>query len=182
MEPPLLCAIKSLESYSLGERADNNCVLVEDWLGRKLISFRGTDGIEDWLENLLFFGINVSYGVVQSLSEVFRFIPPHRGGYITTGHSKGGAMAILATQVLSSMGFYVEACYTFGSPRVYLFRSIPFKTKIVNYRHKNDWVTYLPPWRYNPGENILLPPTRRPHRIESYIATLERQYNILGGQ
>lgn len=181
MELPLLCAIKSREAYFLGERGGNNYVLVEDWLGRKLVSFRGTDDIWDWLENLLFFGINASYGVIQSLSEVFRFIPHHRGGYIITGHSKGGAMAILASQVLSSMGLRVESCYTFGAPRVYIFRNLPLTTKVVNYRHKNDPVTYLPPWRYNPGESIFLPAAKRPHKIETYIASLELEYNIIGG-
>ncbi len=173
MDLPLLCAIKSKEAYYAGYTNDNNSVLVEDYCGSKLIAFRGTDDLEDWWENLMVFGFGASHGTVNALAKVVRFIPKFGGDYILTGHSKGGAMAILAASVLSSLGLTVRCCYTFGSPRVYLKKNPASSLNIINYRHINDLVPYTPPWRSNPGRTVWLPFSIQPHKIDSYIKCLE---------
>lgn len=63
-----------------------------------------------------------------------------------TGHSKGGAEALIASQILSAAYYPVAGVVTFGAPRVFLksalwrFDDLP----VVQYRNKADLVTKVP--------------------------------------
>ena len=62
-----------------------------------------------------------------------------------TGHSLGGASALICTNRFEEH-FFVQACYTYGSPRPGGWKySQSFKTKVFRVRNNNDVVTKVPP-------------------------------------
>lgn len=72
-----------------------------------------------------------------------------------TGHSLGGALAIVATHFLSSD--LVAACYTFGSPRVgNLAFGQSIRTPVYRVINSADLVTRLPPTYLIEGLTLLL--------------------------
>jgi triacylglycerol lipase len=62
-----------------------------------------------------------------------------------TGHSLGGAAALICTQRLEE-NYHVSSCYTYGAPRPggYKF-ALGFKTPVFRVRNNNDVVTKVPP-------------------------------------
>ena len=96
-----------------------------------LVAFRGTDQdeIKDWLADLNFFLDDgpwgkVHYGFQHALSSVWfdmkAFLMPlldPKRKLLITGHSLGGAMAVLAAADLIKEGLSVHNLYTFGQPK-----------------------------------------------------------------
>ena len=64
-----------------------------------------------------------------------------------TGHSLGGASALICTNRLEDIEkFHIKACYTFGSPRPGGWKyANSFKTNVYRVRNNNDLVTKVPP-------------------------------------
>lgn len=97
-----------------------------------LVSFRGTDQteIKDWLADLNFFLEPGPWGKVHggfqyALSSIWpemnAFLKPLLDSsrkLMITGHSLGGAMAVLAAADLIKAGQPVHNLYTFGQPKV----------------------------------------------------------------
>ena len=100
-----------------------------------VVSFRGTENLRDWETNLRYsqtlvksphYAPNGLTGRVhQGFLDAFmpvrgrvdRYMPRAAGLPIyITGHSRGGALAILEAAHLSGWG--LEACHTLGTPRV----------------------------------------------------------------
>jgi triacylglycerol lipase len=126
------------------------------------IVFRGTQARRDWKDNLdirmirTFYG-HVHYGYAhcldslskQTIHEVIAtFDKPYK--ICLTGHSKGGALAMLATAVLTRNGFAPIALYTFGQPKVggksfvkWWDRNV--KAKCYRVVNGGDPVPHLPP-------------------------------------
>lgn len=131
-----------------------------------ILSFRGSADIKNWIANLdtvsvtypgcagcrVHQGFNFAYegagnlvrSAVQNLQALHRGVP-----VIITGHSLGGAMAVLATLDLKHLGIAIKEVYTFGQPRVgdanfaaYLQKSTPEFYHVINYA---DIVPHLPP-------------------------------------
>lgn len=94
-----------------------------------VISFRGTESLNDWLANLNVWGIDTSYGRVHrgflkafelvrtALLEKARPLRPAQKVVHLTGHSLGGALATIAACTLRDE-FPTARVYTFGQPRV----------------------------------------------------------------
>jgi hypothetical protein len=64
---------------------------------------------------------------------------------IVTGHSQGGAEAVLGTAALTAAGFSVEATYTFGAPRAgsQAFAN-SIETPVFRLEYGHDLVPHLP--------------------------------------
>jgi hypothetical protein len=130
-----------------------------------VIVFRGTENRLDWMTNVrvefvvLQGGVRVHTGFFQSyltirdtlFETVKKLLKKPRPVYLT-GHSLGGALAMMATAELSNhddkeLRDCIAACYTFGSPKVG-DRSFDQFVKVPLYRVTNgvDIVPAIPPW------------------------------------
>lgn len=134
-----------------------------DGVDMAVVSFRGTQQTRDWITNLkldkapvnkpgkgpggpvghVHSGFNGAFrGVEDQIRDCLRdlgSIPLY-----ITGHSLGGALAVLATWYLSSDS--LAACYTFGSPRVGDHGLLNhFRTPIYRIVNGADPVPWVPP-------------------------------------
>jgi triacylglycerol lipase len=121
-----------------------------------LVAFRGTASLDGWSRNLraeLTPVVGFSGRVHAGFAEAFgRFLPwiesqvKARAAVHLTGHSFGGAIATLASTVLTDAGYAVQPVYTFGSPRVgdaaFAAAYAPTQFRIIN---QGDPVPDLPP-------------------------------------
>ena len=83
--------------------------------------------------------------VAQEIEEKLNEETLNKKPLFITGHSLGGALAVIATKKLSHNGG-IAACYTFGSPRVGDEKWIAnIKTPIYRLVNAADCVTMLPP-------------------------------------
>lgn len=93
-----------------------------------IVAFRGTDDAEDWLANVTFTFVATDWGVVHkgfsealdslwpSLSVVIERASARKQPIWLTGHSLGGALAVLAAARLRQQGKEVAGVVTFGQP------------------------------------------------------------------
>ena len=133
-----------------------------------VLSVRGTESLENWIQNLKFLktdremscdGCKVHSGfldvwesiaqdVIRELKSL-RLANPH-ARLVLTGHSLGGAVTTLAGYALSAdLKFPVDNVYTYGSPRVgnSAFASNAPPAGVTGWRvtHHRDIVPHLPP-------------------------------------
>jgi hypothetical protein len=134
----------------------------DDGTGMAVICFRGTQQIRDWITNVDIRAVPVldpkgtgeivghfHKGFHDSYRSVHDQIAERLKGrehlplYIT-GHSLGGALAVVATWYQSAQK--LGACYTFGAPRVGDANLIGrFKTPIYRVVNAADPVPFVPP-------------------------------------
>lgn len=126
------------------------------------IAFRGTDEIDDWLDNLKAFSTDqlfggFHYGFFSSLEDVWkpidmkcRFLQQQKKRPIFfTGHSLGGAMATVAAAKYIYEDKPFNNLYTFGQPRVVTretARILNSECRSIYFRfhNNNDIVTRVP--------------------------------------
>jgi len=139
--------------------------------GNIVISFRGSDNLENWIKDLDFpkqtaypkcSGCKIHGGFLsawtevqdQVILEVLRLLKVMPDAKVfVTGHSLGAAMAVLCAAELGasehSLGKKIEAVYTFGQPRVgnQAFHDFYGTGEHVSWRvtHYRDIVPHLPP-------------------------------------
>lgn len=94
-----------------------------------LVSFRGTEALNDWIANLDVRSTPRSYGEVhRGFADAFELVKadliatvlalrPAQKAVHFTGHSLGGALALIAACELRTI-FPITGLYTFGQPRV----------------------------------------------------------------
>lgn len=130
------------------------CAIIEsiDAPSVAILAFRGTDHIQDWMANLTAFPVNweqggkVHYGFKEEFTEVWADIAAYLDTLtvpiIYTGHSLGGALALLAASVKPP-----QMVYTFGAPRVGDQQFVDSLKNVPIYRVMNnrDIVPTLPP-------------------------------------
>ena len=126
-----------------------------------IIAWRGTEPGEykDVMADLKFrkktskFGGNVHRGFKGYVDkiydevekEVLKIIDKKWCNIYVTGHSLGGASAVLCTNRLEEK-FHVRACYTYGAPRPGGWKyATSIKSNIYRVRNNNDLVTKVPP-------------------------------------
>jgi triacylglycerol lipase len=132
-----------------------------------VIAFRGTVSALDWITDAI--ARQVDYRFVQGggrthqgITDIYTSLrtrlfaaawslPKDKPLYVT-GHSLGGALAVLAAPDLAANAGIVPAVYTFGAPRVgdWRFRLLFNKLVPEAYRWQNahDLVTHVPPILY----------------------------------
>lgn len=118
----------SYTSHKEGQvyRAGSDVSYLSDWLGGKLITIRGSDG-NDMIDNIKIKKDSSSIGKVhhgfykgmKSLYSAMRKdLERSRGEvFYITGHSRGGAIALLLSLYLRARGYNIAILYTFGAPR-----------------------------------------------------------------
>jgi len=120
-----------------------------------LIVFCGTNAALDWRMNIQalqesFVGDSRVHAgfkkCFESLAEEIHCMLPSEGALILAGHSLGAALATLTTVALNQNEVPVQACYSFGSPRVGNKQFIELVTDLPVYRLVNNWdiVTTVP--------------------------------------
>jgi len=143
--------------------------------GFAFIAFRGTQTAGDWLDNLdirfarTHYGY-VHYGFARCLKSIsHQVIPEVKASFeepqkvFLTGHSKGGALAVLATAVLTRYGYQPTALYTFGQPMVgdktfAQWWDANAKSEFFRVVHGRDIVTRMPPNNLRDLGSVLLAP------------------------
>ena len=131
-----------------------------------VIAFRGSENIQNWITNLDFirtdydqcYGCSVHKGFLKAYRDISSTVelmyinfkaqfPDAR--LIVTGHSLGGALAILCAIRFKESAVDVDLVYTFGQPRVgnkafadYYTASLPNTFRLINYA---DTVVHSPP-------------------------------------
>jgi pimeloyl-ACP methyl ester carboxylesterase len=134
-----------------------------------VIAFRGSQNVCEWLCDFTFLlcgspcrhlGFSRAWGRLSAqVMEWADHVPQRAKGFVLTGHSLGGALAVLAANSLCDRGQRVEAVVTFGGPRVGAWgfaRHYDEKTacavtgkklKAVTWRvtHREDLVARVPP-------------------------------------
>ena len=134
------CAAASTAAYSsrptVSNQATDTQALVIEQAGCVIIAFRGTSNVRDFVTDAKFFrellveeangercevhrGFLSAYeSIIADLAvELRKMVVADHKVYVT-GHSLGGALAILTALELKRQGFNIAQVYTFGQPRV----------------------------------------------------------------
>jgi triacylglycerol lipase len=138
------------------------CVVVGGGRGATIVAFAGSDPLklEDWITDLsaevstdnLHSGFEAAVNTVwPKIEAAIRHPPPTEPALFFTGHSLGGALAIIAADFARiKFGINATAVYTFGTPRTggqTFFGSYTPSLGESTYRliHGNDVVATVPP-------------------------------------
>jgi triacylglycerol lipase len=123
--------------------------------GNVFVSFRGTQSLQDWLENITIGHTHHPWGNVEKgfsdiygqVSNAVKGFAPAGANVFVTGHSLGGALAVLATADLKMSG-WSPVMYSFAGPRTgdlgfaaSFNREVPSAWRVVN---TEDLVTTVP--------------------------------------
>ncbi len=132
----LRCAQASADAYTLAGASGIPQFLVSDDAtdtqglirlcpDAVIIALRGTTNLRDWITDCeIFKAAGVHYGFHQAALGIKDQIIQGLAGIgnrpiLVTGHSLGGALAMLIAEELDLKGHEIRAVYTFGQPRVY---------------------------------------------------------------
>ena len=112
----------------------NTIIELDDEQRVQWVAVRGSDNLSNWLANFKYveqpftkhfaqqdLAIDLHCGFRQAAVEVFQAIKTHlERDYQTriTGHSLGGAIAVILMMFLKDEGYSIEKCITFGQPKV----------------------------------------------------------------
>jgi predicted lipase len=125
-----------------------------------VLAFRGTTkDVLDWLTDIEVFGVRkdkqlgtMHAGFLDAGERIFTVargkLPPH--GVTLTGHSLGGALALVVGALMCVAGKPPALIVTFGAPRVGMLkcRKVLAHVTIREYRNGNDPVPDVPTWPY----------------------------------
>ena len=131
---------QSIRTFLTASDTDTRVLVVEQDDGSIAIAFRGTADIRNWLtdadclratliESLEFGACQVHAGFLAAYESIIGPLTAHlrenaalcrdaATPIYVTGHSLGGALALLAALELKRQGFNIAQVYTFGQPRV----------------------------------------------------------------
>jgi hypothetical protein len=131
----------------------------EDYL---CMAFRGTNELEDWLDNINVFATNQLFGEFHrgfwnSLEDVWKPMDTRcrelqkqkNRPVFFTGHSLGGAMATIAAAKYLQEDKPFTSVYTFGQPRTMSRKTaqvfnVECKDRFFRFHNNNDLVTRIP--------------------------------------
>lgn len=155
------------------QKSGVTCIPKSQFVDYPMISFSGTQN----LRHVLNYDLNflesewkpkgkVHSGFVKrsiKLMEKIEYFIEENDDFILSGHSLGGAVAVLCASRITTNGKNVVGVYTFGTPKIgnedfkeyYIDQNLWEKTK--NYVTPRDFVKKLPPFIYkNIGDEIEL--------------------------
>ncbi|MCU0437960.1 MAG: lipase family protein [Raineya sp.] len=140
-----------------------------------VIAFRGTeaDSLEDWVNNLdnrpfAYSSGNVHRGFWEALDQVWSLTLEKIQSFRTnnqtiwlTGHSQGGALAMLAGKRLLDSSITIQGIYTYGQPKLgdmlFVANYDSFlKNKTFRIYNEGDSVIESPPKLYHAGIGVKL--------------------------
>lgn len=118
-------------------------VLIQDRPEAMVIAFRGSSDLHDYLTDSrckltsFFSGQKVHEGFLRAIDSVIVEVAQRAAATVkpifVTGHSLGGALAILCVEAIRARKVDVQGCYTFGQPRVGNKEfAINYDSKLVN--------------------------------------------------
>lgn len=198
------CATASAVAYQDAptvrcDQTDTQAVVIE-LPDAVIIAFRGTSNLRDWITDAQFWrrtlveeangdDCQVHDGFLDAYESIIEKLSVHLRGIVAdrkvfvTGHSLGGALAILAALELKRQKFPVAQVYTFGQPRVgngAFKRLYEWSLGAATFRvvHEEDIVARLPhlPWLTDPyrhaGVEVLISSVTGQAVIAPSVATL----------
>ena len=96
-----------------------------------------------------------------------------------TGHSKGGAQAIIYGAMMARAGYPPAGIMTFGAPRCgAALGKILINVPVIRYEQRGDPVPSMPPWFSKEGRVIEIGEdwdTELDHPMGAYLAALSRR-------
>lgn len=121
-----------------------------------VVAFPGTDSVMNWVRDLDFvpgdFGSDIGplhegfgKGALGLWTQLRPMLASKRVWF--TGHSLGGALALIVAAFAKEEQFVAEAVVTFGAPRAGTVRLREWMTVLAvrQYRHRDDMVPEVPP-------------------------------------
>jgi triacylglycerol lipase len=126
------------------------------------MAFRGTDELEDWLDNIKITATRQLFGSFhlgfwEAVQDIWppmlaRYEEAQKNGsrpLFITGHSLGGAMATIAAAIMMHENKAVAGVYTFGQPRAMrpltsMKFNAQYKGIFFRFHNNNDIVTRVP--------------------------------------
>lgn len=135
-----------------------------------LVAFRGSESLSDWIANMSVMPDKSYWGIVhEGFLAAYRVvhdqivtriaaIGPEEKTVWMTGHSLGGALAMIAAAELVHH-FAVTGCYTFGQPRTVdsmgaHWLDAKFPNSLHRFVNDDDLVTRIPPGYVHAGRLI----------------------------
>ena len=156
-------------------KRDNTECFVATTDDTALVSFRGTQGVKDWIANMNIAEQESTFGMVhggflQAYLDIYREIESALDNelngqqLVLTGHSLGGALAAIAASEWRNK-YDIRSIFTFGQPAVgdVKFRDSmsQFKDRFHRVMNDDDIVTRIPPPYKHVGKRIRLPPNSK---------------------
>lgn len=152
-----------------------------------VIAIRGSElDPRDWVRNFMAFPWRCGpaglapFGFARATKRLYSYLQRKGFKYVdtdqpiyVTGHSAGGAMAILLADLLARDGWPVVECVAFAAPRTGR-RLLRVPTTI--YDHAGDPVCDVPPFWKHPVAPVVLPDmTDGPlqHSMDHYVAAMD---------
>lgn len=194
--------LQEIVSSMLSESKIFGLVAWNDATKTALVAFRGTQTIWDWINDLD--AVAVDYAAVPGSGHVhmgFQLVHEHvrqsvarllatgcKGvqRILVTGHSLGGAVAILSGFLLAKTVGVVPELYTLAGPRAgapdfsgYFNPLVPVCYRVVNFMDVVPQVP-LPPQYKHAGQEVLVRGGFKPlevayaHRLTTYLAGLQK--------
>lgn len=186
----MACARVYLPGVTIEAGADL-AVNVKDWGGPIVVSFRGTANVKGWLRDIDALPKShdlLGYchaGFLAGATQVWQKLSlPEGRDIILTGHSLGGALAIIVAALRIAAGERVDRLVTFGAPRAGYSRLVEILAgvDVRQYRRGDDPVPLVPfdliafPYKHVREPLISIGRAQigfSDHDIEGYIADLE---------
>ncbi|KAM7205874.1 Alpha/Beta hydrolase fold [Rhypophila sp. PSN 637] len=160
---------KTIRGFTTAVTDTKGYIAVDSTRSLIILSFKGSESIQNWITNVLFFQISCSFApgckvhlgfaaaweessaaVIAGIQAAKAANPSYK--LVITGHSLGGAVGTLAAAYLRQLGYPADL-YTYGSPRVGNEAFVKFVSEQAGaeYRvtHTDDPVPKLPPLQAN---------------------------------
>ncbi len=120
-------AAAAYQSATVSDEVTDTQVLITETENYTIVAFRGSSSYRDWISDgqcwrADYFGAEVHFGFLNALEGVrlklMDRLSRAKTPLLITGHSLGGALAMLFADWLNRNGHLFSAVYTFGQPRI----------------------------------------------------------------